>query len=348
MKKTRLLRILFFLLVGILIFVSIYRGLEFEKIRDALVSLEYGWIVLSAVLGLLSHYVRALRWNQLIEPLSHQPGRLNTYLAVLVLYLFNILIPRGGEFARCTVITRYEKISFTKLLGTVVSERLSDLTTFILIVLMLLVAEISFFRDLLTNNPRLTGGIVSSGGSEFIWIGGILVTVSIIVLVFRRKTGESKFVQIVVRIFNQFREGLQTILNVRNIGLYVFYSFLIIFLWLMMLYVVFFAYEPTSDLSLKAAIFTFTVSSFAFVLPIQAGLGAWHFVVIQCLLLFGIGEDQGSVFALLAHTFTNLIFLIAGIIAFVLLPVVNNRKAGDLRFQDLTGSEEDQKGTGAG
>src|SRR6056297_2876537 len=134
MRGKKLFRILLFLVVGILIFIYIYKDLQFTKIEDALNNLDYKWIVLSGIFGLLSHFIRALRWNLLIEPLSHKPGLTNTYLAVLVLYLFNILIPRGGEVARCTVISRYEKISFSSLFGTVVSERLADLMTFFLIV----------------------------------------------------------------------------------------------------------------------------------------------------------------------------------------------------------------------
>lgn len=335
MRGKKLFRILLFLVVGILIFIYIYKDLQFTKIEDALNNLDYKWIVLSGIFGLLSHFIRALRWNLLIEPLSHKPGLTNTYLAVLVLYLFNILIPRGGEVARCTVISRYEKISFSSLFGTVVSERLADLMTFFLIVVVLVLWDVSVFRELMNNNPDLAGGLkqFSGNGLPILIIAAGLVVVG--VLVFRRSSSNNKFRNVLVRVFTQFREGLQTIRQSRSKGLFVIYTLLIIFLWLMMLYVVFFAYQPTSHLSFQVAVITFALSSFAFLLPIQAGLGAWHFIVIQCLLLFGVGVDHGSVFALVAHTFTNLIFLAAGTLAFVLLPVVNSRKAKRLSFRDV-------------
>jgi hypothetical protein len=147
-----------------------------------------------------------------------------------------------------------------------------------------------------------------------------------------------------VRLFHQFSEGMRTIMQIRGYRkkwLFVLYTLLIITLWLLMLYVVFFAYAPTSGLTLRAAVITFTISSFAFILPIQAGFGAWHFIVIQCLLLFGVGVEQASVFALVAHTFTNLVFLVAGTLAFVLLPVVNHRRAGDLKFRDVAPVREE-------
>jgi len=336
MPHKKLFRILLFLAAGILIFIYIYKDLQFNKIEDALHTLDYKWIVLSGLFGLLSHFIRALRWNLLIEPLSHKPGLTNTYLAVLVLYLFNILIPRGGEVARCTVISRYEKIPFTKLFGTVVSERLADLMTFFLIVIVLLLWDVSYFHELLNNNPSLAGGLekLSRNGVVFLVVAFVLGVIGVLLFKYTRAGNKSR--NVVGKILSHFREGLQTIRQSRHKGLFVVYTLLIIFLWLMMLYVVFFAYEPTSHLSLQVAVITFALSSFAFMLPIQAGLGAWHFIVIQCLLLFGIGIDHGSVFALVAHTFTNLIFLVAGTLAFVLLPVVNNRKEKRLGFGDVT------------
>jgi hypothetical protein len=91
-----------------------------------------------------------------------------------------------------------------------------------------------------------------------------------------------------------------------------------------MLYVLFLAYPPTQHLSFKAAAFTFGLATLAFLLPIQAGMGAWHFVVIQCLILFGVESGVGKIFALMAHSATNHIYLITGTIAFALLPISNS------------------------
>ncbi len=92
-----------------------------------------------------------------------------------------------------------------------------------------------------------------------------------------------------------------------------------------MLYVLFLAYPPTQHLSFETAAFTFGLATLAFLLPVQAGMGAWHFVVIQCLLLFGVDADSGKAFSLIAHSATNHVYLITGIIAFALLPIMNKK-----------------------
>jgi len=213
-----------------------------------------------------------------------------------------------------------------------------------LIVLVLFFVDVSYFVQLLENSPRLEGTVDTVRETGPYVLVGAGVAGALLFFVFQRRRKGAKESSLLVRILYQFRDGMLTIMQIRGYGkrwLFVLYTLLIIFLWLMMLYVVFFAYEPTSELSFRAAIVVFTISSFAFILPIQAGFGAWHFIVIQCLLLFGVGMNQASVFALVAHTFTNLVFLVAGTVAFVLLPIVNNRRAGELKFKDVAPVGED-------
>lgn len=118
-------------------------------------------------------------------------------------------------------------------------------------------------------------------------------------------------------------EGFKTILKIKNKVAYTIYTLLIFMIWLTMLYVIFFAYEPTKEMSFSAAIFAYTVSTLAFLLPIQAGMGVWHYLIIQSLFLFGLNKESGMIFALIAHTATNTVYLLFGAIGFILLPWFN-------------------------
>jgi len=124
----------------------------------------------------------------------------------------------------------------------------------------------------------------------------------------------------------ELREGFTSIYRIKNKFLFFTQSILIYILWFLTFYVLFLSYPPTQNLSIETAAFTFGLAAMAFLLPIQAGMGAWHFVIIQCLLLFGVGVDDGKAFALIAHSATNHIYIIAGIIALIVLPIVNNKK----------------------
>lgn len=137
------------------------------------------------------------------------------------------------------------------------------------------------------------------------------------------------------KIKNDTAEGFRSLSGVKNKTLFFVLSLLIYALWLLMLYVLFFAYPPVEHLSFKAAAFTFGLATLAFLLPIQSGIGAWHFVVIQCLLLFGIDTETGKAFSLVAHAATNLVYIPLGLITFVLLFLVNrSKKAPVLKLSD--------------
>src|SRR5882757_2327708 len=99
---------------------------DWIKLEDALDRANY-WLLVP-VLGLLlaSHWLRALRWKQLIEPMGYSPSRLNCFLGVMIGYFVNLGAPRLGEVVKCTILARYEKVPADKLVGTIVAERAFD------------------------------------------------------------------------------------------------------------------------------------------------------------------------------------------------------------------------------
>src|ERR1700743_3663994 len=99
---------------------------KWAQLKDALDRANY-WLLIP-VLGLLliSHWLRALRWRQLIQPLGYDPSRINCFLGVMIGYFVNLGAPRLGEVIKCTILARYEKVSADKLVGTIVAERAFD------------------------------------------------------------------------------------------------------------------------------------------------------------------------------------------------------------------------------
>ncbi|HER10038.1 MAG TPA: flippase-like domain-containing protein [Bacteroides sp.] len=228
---------------------------------------------------------------------------------------------QGGEFARLGVVNRFEKIPFSKLLGTALAERLTDLILLLLIAVTLIVWQFDNFRKIL-KAPEISMDAMYMRGV----LTGVLVAVflaAIFYFLFVRLGWAKRVRERVRKFWGELAEGFLVLSRIRGIPLYLFYSLLQYVLWFLMLYVIFFAFPPTRDLSFSVAAFTFGFATLAFLLPVQAGIGAWHFVVIQCLMLFGIQESTGQVFALIAHSFSMLIHLVTGAVAFVILPLVN-------------------------
>ncbi|HDS08427.1 MAG TPA: flippase-like domain-containing protein [Bacteroides sp.] len=317
-KKTR--AILFFF-VGAGLFWIVYRDMDLNELGDHLSRLKWWWIGVSVMLNLFSHLIKAFRWQMLITPLGYAPGIGNLFLSNLVLAFTNLVIPRGGEFARLGVVNRFEKIPFSKLLGTALAERLTDLILLVLIAGTLIVWQFDNFIKIL-KAPEISMDAMNIRGVLIV----ILVSAflgALFYFLFLRPGRAKNLKKRLRKFWNEMAEGFMVLSRIKGLPLYLFYSLLQYVLWFLMLYVIFFAFPPTTDLSFSVAAFTFGFATLAFLLPVQAGIGAWHFVVIQCLMLFGIQESTGQIFALIAHSFSMLIHLVTGAIAFVTLPLVN-------------------------
>jgi uncharacterized protein (TIRG00374 family) len=323
----RILNILKYILffgIGVFIFWKIYKG-EWGKVGDALKNLNYFWIGVSIVLSILSQISRAIRWNMLIRPLGYNPRLGNTFLSVLVLYLVNLIVPRGGEVARCIVLSKSEKIPFTKLVGTVFIERLADLITLVILLIIVFISQIRILVKLYNSIQE-----VQSSLSKLFTLKALIIGILLIVLLFtglflfraivkKNSNKESSFVIKLRELKNNVIEGIKSIAKLKNKWNFIAHSLLIFILWLFMLYVIFLAFEPTRHLSIWTGIVTFLIGGVAMILPISGGIGIWHLAVSYTLVLYGISLEDGEIFALIAHTTTNMIYIILGLIAYIWL-----------------------------
>lgn len=327
MKKTviKILQFLVFFAIGAFIFWLIYKDQDIERIKSVLRnSVNYWWVLLSLVLGLLSHISRTLRWGLMIEPIGHKPRFINTFLAVMVGYLMNMALPRMGEVSRCGVLSRYEKISFTKLLGTVVAERLVDLISLLILLGIVIIAQFGKMIHFINANPEIHDKLTGAISSPYLIIAVVVLT--ILIFIFRKAFKETAFFKKILEIIQNFKEGFISIKNIKKKGWFYFHS---VFIWLMyyiMLYVIFFAFEFTSELSPIAGLTTFVLASLGMVAPAPGGLGPWHFMAKEALSLYGIANENGIIFAFVAHSSMTGMIILIGIISVLILPFINKRK----------------------
>jgi glycosyltransferase 2 family protein len=303
----------------------VYKDQDFKRIKSILTNdVNYFWIVVSLFIGLLSHISRTIRWNLLIEPLGRKPRLLNTFLAVMVGYLMNLALPRMGEISRCGVIARYEKISFTKLVGTVVTERLIDVLMLLILLIIVVLTQFGQVLEFLNNNPGVNEKLQKVIFSPIL-IGGLVFFLAIL-WISRHKIRESSLTKKVMGFVRQFVEGFRSIGKMKKKGSFIFHSVFIWVMYYLMTYLIFFSFGFTSHLGPLAGLTVFVLGSFGMVAPVQGGIGAWHFMVIEGLALYGVDKADGKVFALLAHGTSTLMLIVLGLIGVIALPFVNERE----------------------
>ena len=128
MKITSIVvKILMPLLLGGAILYWMYRGFDFNSIRHVMLhEMDWTWMLLSFPFGILAQAFRGWRWKQMLDPIGEHPRSVTSVNAVFLSYAASLLVPRIGEFTRCGVLKRCDGVSFSKALGTVVTERAID------------------------------------------------------------------------------------------------------------------------------------------------------------------------------------------------------------------------------
>ena len=213
-----------------------------------------------AVVAIASHWLRALRWRMLLEPTGHHPQQWNTFHSLMVGYLVNLGIPRGGEISRCYNLYKLENTPVETSIGTVVVERLIDvLCLFILLAISFLVEWdnlMSFFDALGIGKSSQTFAIP-------IWLWALvgLGLLGLIALYLLRKNER------LIKIFHGFKSGLLAILRLKHKGLFILYSILIWILYFSMTYSVMLAFEQTASLGAGAVLIIFAIGAIAMALP---------------------------------------------------------------------------------
>ena len=152
----QVIKFLAFLLVTVFLFWLVYRDQNFDDLMKVLRDdVDYTWIWVAIVFGLLSHVSRSLRWQMLTKSMGYRISFMNSFMGVMIGYFANMAIPRMGEFTRCGVVSKYENVPFSKLLGTVVTERVFDMIMLLLLTLVVVVSQFKQVGIFLDNNEEI-------------------------------------------------------------------------------------------------------------------------------------------------------------------------------------------------
>ena len=323
----KFLKIGFFFLLGIaLIWWSLHQipAEEWTKFTLALKQSKL-WIVFPVfiILG-LSHFLRALRWRLIMEPLGYQPSIANTYFAVLIGYLANLAIPRLGEVLKCTLLAKYEKVPAEKIVGTIVAERAFDVLSLGIVFLMALGLQFNVIEAGWNQLKNQTANPVidSNEGNwkMFLYVGiGVILLALFFILRKRIPTIVASMKQILSGIW----EGVMSATKLKQQKLFFVYSIGIWFLYLLATYVGLYATAGTES-SFATAISCLAYASIGMILT-PGGIGAYAYFMAKVLELNGVDYTLGLANGTLQWFSQFLIVLVLGGLSLILLPIINKQ-----------------------
>ena len=314
--------------IGIFLLYLAFKDVDIHKLWSDIKNANFYWIGLSLVFAFLAFISRALRWILLIEPLGYNPNKKNTILAVFIAYFANMAMPRLGEITRCGSLSKTDNIPMDKLVGTVITERVIDFITLLLMIFFVLIIKFKKVGGFFNN--EIFNPLYNNYFSKYIFwiiiISALVFSVGFLFLMRQKLMGMSVF-QRINNFIKGLSEGLKSVFRIKKLRLFFAHTLFIWIMYVLMTYVVFFAIEPTRNLTFTDSFFILTIGGIGMSAPVQNGFGAYHWIVSNGLLMvLNIPIEGGLSYATICHESQTLMVLFTGPIAMFLVFFAKKKK----------------------
>ena len=306
-----------FLLAFIFLYLA-FRGVDLTELWISLKGANYWWVATLVPLTILSHWVRAIRWADLLSPIKKSISIRNLFSGVMIGYAVNNVLPRVGEFVRPYVLGKLEGISKSSAFRTVVVERILDFMSFYCIVCFVLFAYPHsldpFVQDVEFVRP-------------FFLIGSFAILGVFILLFFKAEPMFRFLAKLLYLIPPRFSSKVEKVLDRFYSGFAVskvrekfvkilFQSFLIWGLYALGMYLPFFAFNALDrpEFSFGASVILLVISSISWILPAPGAVGTYHsFLTVAMVKLYNVDTTTALSYAIITHTVTYLVATILGV-----------------------------------
>ncbi|MBQ7735000.1 MAG: flippase-like domain-containing protein [Bacteroidales bacterium] len=307
---------------------------DVENLKESAAQVTRGsaWIFLflAFLVGAISNYIRALRNRQLLQPLGYETRTSMVFYSVMVMYLANYAFPRLGEVLRCTFLQRYEKVPFEKSLGTVVTERAVDLICLIIVFISAFAINTGLLDTLKIGDVTLRESMnakfsgMAHNYTMFILIGAIVAFIVIAVLTKKWWSKINFFVKI-KNFFVGIWQGLVSIKDLKNPGLFLVYTVSIWILWIFETVFCFQAFDFLSGMSFTVMFSVFAIGNLGFLIG-PGGIGAYPLIVAAMLVLYGVDYSAGLAAGWIGWGVQTLQVLVLGVFSLIATSFVKRKE----------------------
>ncbi len=308
----------------------VYKDTDMATLYQNIKEANLSWVLLSFVFTLISHGARAYRWNLLMEPVGISPGLRNSFFAVMVGYLANTLLPRMGEVSRCAILNRTDNVPVNTSFGTVITERVFDLISLMVILAVALLIEMDRLSDFVLG---MFGERVNGSSGTFVILAMTLTGLTFLALLgyalvrlVMKRYGDTRFYQKVYAFLSGLVQGILSFRKLRKKREFIVSTIVIWVCYFYMSYVIFFALPETGHLGVSAGLAVLVLGGLGMAAPAPGGIGSYHWIIMNGLLLYGLTLEQGRLYATLVHSSQLLFIVFIGLISLFASFMIGKRK----------------------
>jgi glycosyltransferase 2 family protein len=324
-KTTEVLQYIILLFIGVGLSWLFFRNLNFKDIKQTISTGNFSWFYMVMLVSVMVYVFRTLRWQMLIRASGFKATFSSAFAALSLGYFVNFAVPRLGEITRCLSVKKQNDIPFMQLLGTVIIERVVDIVCLVIILLLTLLLQFNMIIEFVKENvfhPFYSGVVIKiiNGNQNLLIVVIVLFLISVFLFYYFRKYLRKKSPKIIVDFVLGLKDGLTSIGKLKEKKLFIIYTILIWICYYLMTYFWFFVFKETSILGLGACLTILSIGTIGRSVPIQGGgMGAYHFLVQQVCVLYGLSGYFGQTLATLIHagqTFFTFVMGLVGLIIF--------------------------------
>ena len=302
-----------FLLTGVFLYFA-FRNVDLEEAFNLISHISIFYTLLFVLIFFFSHYLRAVRWKIIVGSVKKDVSILNSLGATMIGYGVNCVVPRLGELYRGLFLARWEGLSRSSMIGTIVVERIIDILALGLAVLVsVMIYSGDLYRDVAWLKSALVLGFL-----------GMFLLIIILYLTVRLK---EKFYNAIVKFIGKFSqsagertaeafhtltEGFSAIRTPKSYFLTFLFSIAIMLVYGLTTYIGFYMLhmDEMQTTTFGMAWILMTISAFGIIIPTPGGTGSYHAINILVLVqIFGFGQEISAAFAILTHLISYIVFI---------------------------------------
>ncbi len=293
-----------------------------DELVSAIESINAWYLIPIFIAGFFSHFFRALRWRYLLETMDMKPSVLNTTFAVMIGYITNLVLPRAGEVAKCTVLAKYEKLPAHKMIGTIVAERAFDILCLIIIAIIALILQLSFIGEHVVHKLHSFMNNLHEHEVTLFIVVGVIAALIIAGIVVYRMHRETK----VGRIMKEMSHGVLSIIHMKKRWEFLGYTVLIWMMYLLELYIGLKSLPNTHHLSILAALVVLVYGSVGMIVT-PGGIGLYTYLVAQILeSVYAINRVPAQAFGWIAWAVQTGLIIILGVLSLLFIHPYNKKR----------------------
>ena len=275
-------------------------------------------IILSMFIGYLSEVLRGVRWKILIDPIGYKVKYIDLINSCAAGYMFNVVIPRSGELARCTMLKKASDIPITYLFGHVLIERVIDLIILVFCVLICIVYKWNAIYNYFYENIIISKSLIS----VLICFLIVFILFSFFSLSIRKKISSSQSFKWLFKSLIKIKIGALSVFTIKEKKLFVFYTLMIWLCYLFMTFICFWCFKSMHEFNIMDGLLIMTIGGIGMIIPTPGGMGSYHGAVFIGLhSLLNQSAEVATTFGFLVHGAQTTMIVIMGLIAFIIISV---------------------------